>query len=366
MTAATPEVVSRSDESRAELSEDGQEPILTVQDLCVEYMTPRGPARAVDHVSFELRPGEIFGLAGESGCGKSTIAHAIMRLIKDPGFITGGSIRFRDRDVLQLSPGQLRDFRWRNVALVSQSAMNALNPVITVGSQLVDALVAHEKLSHRAARVRAAELFQLVGIEPRRLRSFAHQLSGGMRQRSIIAMALALNPDVLIMDEPTTALDVVVQRDILQQIEDLQAKLGFAILFITHDLSLLVEMSTRISVMYAGKLVEVAPADELLDQPLHPYTVGLMNSFPSIDGENRRLEGIPGQPPDLVSPPSGCRFHPRCPRCVRDDLELYRLQTSAQPVLKEVSPGHWVACHLYRGEDAVPLTGASPPGAGLS
>jgi peptide/nickel transport system ATP-binding protein len=325
----------------------GSDAILEIRDLCVDYMTPRGPAHAVDHVSFSLTSGEIFGLAGESGCGKSTIAHAIMRLIKDPGFITGGSLRFRDRDVLKLSGSQLRQFRWRKVSLVSQSAMNALNPVIPIGAQLVDALQAHEKMSDRQARARATELFELVGIEPRRLKSFSHQLSGGMRQRAVIAMALALNPEVLIMDEPTTALDVVVQRDILQQIQDLQARFGFAILFITHDLSLLVELSNRIAVMYAGKLVEISPADELLEHPYHPYTVGLMNSFPSIDGEKTRLEGIPGSPPDLVQPPNGCRFNPRCPKCVRDNVELYRLQTTVQPELKEMSPGHWVACHLY-------------------
>ncbi len=322
--------------------------LLAVTGLSVEYLTPRGPARAVQDVSFSLRPGEILGLAGESGCGKSTIAHATMRLIKDPGFITAGSIRFRDVEVLNMSSGALRDFRWRRVALVSQSAMNALNPVLPVGTQIVDALMAHERIGRRQARRRAEELFELVGIEPRRLRSYAHQLSGGMRQRSIIAMALALNPEVLIMDEPTTALDVVVQRDILQQIEDLQARFGFAILFITHDLSLLVELSTRIAVMYAGRLVEVAPAEELLMRPLHPYTKGLMNSFPSIDGANERLEGIPGAPPDLVSPPSGCAFHPRCPSCTGEDRSLYRLQTSSRPELQEVAPNHWVACHLYR------------------
>lgn len=335
--------------------------ILSVSDLCVQYMTPRGPARAVDHVSFSLRPGEIFGLAGESGCGKSTIAHAIMRLIKEPGFITGGQIRFGDRDVLAMQGNELRQFRWRKISLVSQSAMNALNPVISVGAQLVDALIAHEKLSHGQARERAAELFKLVGIEPRRLRSFPHQLSGGMRQRSIIAMALALSPDVLIMDEPTTALDVVVQRDILQQIEDLQSRFGFAILFITHDLSLLVEMSTRIAVMYAGRIVESAPAAELLEQPLHPYTIGLMSSFPSIDGENRRLEGIPGAPPDLVSPPKGCRFHSRCPRYTPDDAPLYRLQTTVQPTLQEVSPGHFVACHLFPDGARVDSSAATRP-----
>lgn len=352
--SAAPELQS---DVQAHFKHDASESLLEVAELSVQYMTPRGPARAVDRVSFALKPGEILGLAGESGCGKSTIAHALMRLIKDPGRITGGRIRFRGRDVLAMGAQELRDFRWRKIALVSQSAMNALNPVIPVGTQIVDALMAHEKMSHRRAVARASELFELVGIDPGRLKSYAHQLSGGMRQRTMIAMALALNPEVLIMDEPTTALDVVVQRDILQQIEDLQERFGFAILFITHDLSLLCELSTRIAVMYAGRLVELAPADELLDNPLHPYTLGLMNSFPSIDGENKRLEGIPGAPPDLVSPPRGCRFNPRCPRCRRDDAHLYRLQTSAQPLLEEVSPGHWVACHLYPQPELNPTSG---------
>ena len=334
-------------ERSPKVEEDREEPILTIQDLCVEYMTDRGPARAVDHVSLALASGEVMGLAGESGCGKSTLAHSIMRLIKEPGRITGGSITFRGSDVLSMSQSQLREFRWRKVALVSQSAMNALNPVISIGAQMTDSLMAHERVSHRQARERAEELFDLVGIDHRRLKSFAHQLSGGMRQRAMIAMALTLNPEVLIMDEPTTALDVVVQRDILQQIEDLQLRFGFAVLFITHDLSLLVEISDRLGVMYAGTLVELAPAAELLDHPLHPYTRGLMNSFPSIEGPKTRLEGIPGSPPDLVTPPTGCRFHPRCPECLQTKVELFRLQTTVHPDLREVSKGHFVACHLY-------------------
>ena len=314
--------------------------LLDVRNLTVDYLTPRGAARAVDHVSFALAPGEVFGLAGESGCGKSTIAHAIMRLIKPPGQISGGQMLFQGRDILTMSSDQLQDFRWRQASIVFQSAMNALNPVINLGEQLSDAILAHEKMPKRQALERTAELFKLVGIDSRRLRSFPHELSGGMRQRAVIAMALALNPEMIIMDEPTTALDVVVQRDILQQIEDLQAQFGFSILFITHDLSLLVEFSTRIAIMYAARIVELAPAGELFQRPYHPYTVGLMNSFPSIRGEKKKLQGIPGTPPDLVVPPPACRFAERCPHVMAECNRVY-------PPLHEATPGHWVACHLY-------------------
>ncbi len=320
--------------------------LLAVEGLTVDYLTPRGPARAVDNVSFAVAPGEVFGLAGESGCGKSTIAHAIMRLIKPPGEISGGRIMFQGRDVMAMSAHELQSFRWQQVSIVFQSAMNSLNPVINLGAQLSDAILAHQKMSKRDALERAADLFKLVGIESRRLKSFPHELSGGMRQRAVIAMALALNPRMIIMDEPTTALDVVVQRDILQQIEDLQSQFGFSILFITHDLSLLVEFSTRIAIMYAGRIVELAPAGELFGQPYHPYTVGLMHSFPSISGEKKQLQGIPGTPPDLVTPPPGCRFAPRCAHAMSECLRVY-------PPLREVSPGHWAACHLYN-EGAAP------------
>ncbi|MGI8827844.1 MAG: ABC transporter ATP-binding protein [Chloroflexota bacterium] len=322
-------------------------PLLDVRDLTVDYLTPRGPARAVDHMSFSIGKGEIFGLAGESGCGKSTAAHAIMRLTKPPGRISGGQILFGGKDVMSMSERSMLDFRWSRVSIVFQSAMNALNPVLSIGSQIADAIRAHEKMSKSQAWDRAAELFDLVGIDTHRLRSFPHELSGGMRQRAVIAMAMALKPELIILDEPTTALDVVVQRDILQQIEDLQAKLGFSILFITHDLSLLVEVSTNIAVMYGGKIVEQARAADLFDEPLHPYTVGLMNSFPSITGPRERLEGIPGTPPELTTPPRGCLFSPRCPQCTQTNPKLLHLQTQVEPVLCEVRPGHFVACHLY-------------------
>jgi peptide/nickel transport system ATP-binding protein len=318
----------------------GGQDLLQVRNLSVDFYTPRGPARAVDNVSFSVAPGEVFGLAGESGCGKSTVAHSIMRLIKSPGQIVGGELIFKGRDILSLSTDELQHFRWSEISIVFQSAMNALNPVMTLGDQLCDAIRAHQSISKKQAMERSAELFDLVGIAAIRLRSFPHELSGGMRQRSVIAMALALNPSLVIMDEPTTALDVVVQRDILQQIEDLQARLGFSILFITHDLSLLVEFSTRLAIMYAARIAEFAPSAELFSHPMHPYTVGLMNSFPSIRGEKKHLQGIPGTLPDLVQPPFGCRFAPRCPR-------VMSRCTSIDPLLREVTPGHWVACHLY-------------------
>lgn len=305
----------------------------------MEYLTGRGPVKAVDGVSFSILPGEVIGLAGESGSGKSTIAHAIMRILHPPALITGGQAFFAGHDILEMEESELEEFRWQNIAIVFQSAMNALNPVMRVRDQLLDVML-HHGLPKASAMERAVRLFDLVGIDPRRLDAYPHQLSGGMRQRVVIAIALALNPDMLIMDEPTTALDVVVQKDILQQISVLREKLGFSILFITHDLSLLVAISTQIAIMYAGGIVEKAPARELFDNPLHPYTLGLMNSFPSISGSRHPLTGIPGSPPDLVSPPSGCRFHPRCSKAME-------VCSQRAPMTRTMSADHSIACHLY-------------------
>ena len=215
-----------------------------------------------------------------------------------------------------------------------------------VGDQFVDMMRAHERISKRGALARAGELFDVVGIDARRVRAYPHELSGGMRQRVVIAMALALNPELLIMDEPTTALDVVVQREILQQVRELQQQLGFAVLFITHDLSLLLEFAHRIAIMYAGEIVEEAPAAAFQTSALHPYSIGLMRSFPPLTGPLEHMTGIPGSPPDLASPPEGCRFNPRCSFCTPDDSDLYRLQTTVRPRLHEVTPAHFVACHL--------------------
>jgi peptide/nickel transport system ATP-binding protein len=322
------------------------EVLLELDELVVDYLEPDRPLRAVDHVNLTIRAGEIVGLAGESGCGKTTTANAILSILQPPAEVTGGRIRFRGVDVVGLSEKARRRYRWRNVSMVFQSAMSALNPVMRVGDQFVDMMKAHERVSKRDALERAGDLLNLVGIDRGRVRAYPHELSGGMRQRVIIAMALALEPELVIMDEPTTALDVVVQREILQEVQQLQRELGFAVLFITHDLSLLLEFADRVAIMYAGEIVELAESQELFTNSLHPYSVGLLESFPPLSGPIDRLAGIPGSPPDLADPPSGCRFHPRCPHCRADDAALFARQTAERPLLKPVAPGHLVACHL--------------------
>jgi peptide/nickel transport system ATP-binding protein len=316
-------------------------PVLDIRDFSVVYRTPGGDVRAVDNVNLALHPGEVVGLAGESGSGKSTLAYGACRLLRPPALITGGSIQYAGRrlaspaDVLKMRPDELKRLRWREIAIVFQSAMNALNPVLNVRDQLLDVIHAHLKMNREEAREKAATLLDLVGIPRTRLRAYPHELSGGMRQRVMIAMALATDPEVVIMDEPTTALDVVVQRDILAQIVELKETLGFSILFITHDLSLLLELADRIAVMYAGQLMEVGTAGEIHREPSHPYTKGLLNSFPSLRGPRRDLAGIPGSPPDLRNPPPGCPFLPRCDygtdACTSVDMSLAKVTSSADP-----------------------------------
>lgn len=324
-----------------------KEALIQIQDLNVEYRTVRGAVRAVENVSFDLYANEVFGLAGESGCGKTTVANAITRLLKPPAYITGGRILFREIDILRMSPEVLRAFRWDQLSIVFQSAMNALNPVLTIGNQIIDAMQAHQSISYEQARGHAKQLLRTVGIDIKRVDSYPHQLSGGMRQRAVIAIALALNPELIIMDEPTTALDVVVQKQILQEIKDLRDQFGFSILFITHDLSLLVEISDRIGIMYAGKLVESGPSLDIFADPKHPYTDRLMNSFPTVYGPRRELLGIPGAPPDLIDPPAGCRFHPRCELAI--DGECDRII----PPLIRIGGERDVACHLIKEAEAV-------------
>jgi peptide/nickel transport system ATP-binding protein len=319
------------------------EPILSVRDLCVDYITPAGPVRALDHVSLDLAPGEVVGVAGESGCGKSTMAQAILRILPPPAVISGGQVIFEGRDLLAMGEDELRRTRWERIAMVFQSAMDALNPVLTVGEQIADTLQAHGAApSRRAARARAAELLRMVGIQPDRLESFPHQLSGGMRQRVGIAIALALDPALLILDEPTTALDVIVEREILEEIQGLQRMRGFAVMFITHDLTRMLQFANRVAVFYAARLVEVAPAGELRSSARHPYTQGLLRAFPSVHGGDVELSSIPGSPPSLRSPPRGCRFHPRCDRAVDACRER-------EPELVQLGPGHAAACHLVTG-----------------
>jgi peptide/nickel transport system ATP-binding protein len=319
------------------------EVVLRVSHLSVEYAGPR-PTRAVRDVSFELRRGEMLGIVGESGSGKTTLAYALARLLLPPAELTGGTITFSGTDVLGLAGEALREFRWSKISMVFQSAMNALNPVTSIGKQFNDIFAAHRPDMGTAERhQRARELLAMVGIDAQRVHSFPHELSGGMRQRVMIAMALALEPELIIMDEPTTALDVVVQREILDEIERLREELGFSVIFITHDLSLLLEVTDWLAVMYAGEFVEYAPAAEASAAPAHPYTRGLLGSFPDMRGERRELSGIPGIPPDLREDFTGCPYRPRCP-------SAFEPCGSARPRLSQLPgrPDGWlVACHLH-------------------
>jgi peptide/nickel transport system ATP-binding protein len=317
------------------------EPILEVQDLSVDYLTDRGAVRAVDDVSFALGPGEFLGIVGESGCGKSTLLFAIAQLLAPPAEIAAGHVTFHGQSLVGLTDRQLAALRWKDLSVVMQSAMNALNPTKSIGSQFKDALRAHGVGSRSEIADRSAEVLRMVGIDPVHLKSYPHQLSGGMRQRSMIAMAMLFTPDLVIMDEPTSALDVVAQRSLMVQIKELQQQLGFAIVFVTHDMSLVSHFSDRLMVMYAGQVAEAGATRKVFDAPKHPYSAGLLDAFPSIRGPKVPLTGIPGRPPDLARPPAGCRFAPRCPqvmdRCSASAPELYLVD------------GVDVRCLLYDG-----------------
>ncbi|GGR10220.1 dipeptide/oligopeptide/nickel ABC transporter permease/ATP-binding protein [Deinococcus ruber] len=317
------------------------EALLSIQHLDVGYVTRNGTVRAVRNVSLDVAPGEFLGLAGESGCGKSTLAFAATRLLDPPGAVLDGAVSLAGRDLLALTPEQLRQVRWKEFSLVFQASMNVLNPVLKIREQVYDAMQAHGITDKVKLDARARELFRLVGIREEYLDSYPHQLSGGMKQRVVIAIALALEPKLIVMDEPTTALDVVVQRQILQEISEVRRRLGISIVFITHDLSLLVEMSDRVAIMYAGEIVEQAPAHELYAQPAHPYTQQLMNAFPPMTGARERRSGIPGRPPALSETITGCPFFARCTKHMPGICDVKPLQTF------ELNAAHSVACFLY-------------------
>ncbi|HEY2553491.1 MAG TPA: ABC transporter ATP-binding protein [Streptosporangiaceae bacterium] len=303
--------------------------VLDVESLTVDYLTQRGRVRAVEDVSFSVDRGEFLGIVGESGCGKSTLLFAIAQLLTPPAEITGGRVLFKGTNLVGLTDSALATTRWRDMSVVMQSAMNALNPVKTIGSQFKDAMRAHGVRSPAEIADRSAEVLRMVGIDPLHLRSYPHQLSGGMRQRSMIAMAMLFTPELVIMDEPTSALDVVAQRSLMVQIKELQRQLGFAIIFVTHDMSLVSHFSDRLMVMYAGQVAELGPTRRVFDSPLHPYSAGLLEAFPSIRGPRVPLTGIPGSPPDLAQEAEGCRFAPRCPqvldRCRTTTVPLYQV-----------------------------------------
>jgi len=314
-------------------------PLLDVSDLSVAYGTAAGDVHALDGVSFQVMAGETLGLVGESGCGKTTVGRALIKVMPANARISGGAIRFRGQDLVPMTHEEMRAVRWREIAVVPQSAMNALNPVFRVGRQIEVVIRQHERIGKAEARRRAEELFRLVKIDPERLDHFPHQFSGGMRHRALVAMALALKPSLLLADEPTTALDVVTQDRIFSRIRALQRESGASMLLITHDMGLVAENCDRVAVMYAGRIVETAPTKILFGEPVHPYTLGLKNAFPSTTRpKNETLIAIAGAPPVLRDPPPGCRFAPRCPfaleRCYKED-----------PPLVEIAPGHSAACH---------------------
>jgi len=300
----------------------------------------------VDDVTFSVASGGTLGLVGESGCGKTTIAKAIMRLLPKNGEITGGRILLKGRELVDLPMDEVRKYRWEEIAMISQSAMNALNPVARVGYQLVEAMQAHRKVSRAEANRRMAEVFELVGLNLERANDYPHQFSGGMKQRAVIAMALLLEPDLIIADEPTTALDVLVQDQIILKIMELLNKLDNAMILITHDIAVVAETCERMVVMYAGKVMEHADTDAIFYNPYNPYTLGLQNAFPSVQGARKELISIPGFPPSLIDPPPGCLFAERCPFV----LPVCRQE---EPPLEEVGPEHFSACHRAADVDEI-------------
>jgi peptide/nickel transport system ATP-binding protein len=324
------------------------EPLLAIEDLSVRFDTRRGEAAALEHVSLAVPRGLNLGLVGESGCGKSTLLKAVVGVLARNARVVSGKIRWKGEDLLAVDPEEVRRVRWAGLSMITQSALNALNPVLRVGDQIVEAIQAHTPTPRRAAEARAKEMLSLVGVDPKRFREFPHQFSGGMRQRVVIAMALVLQPDLVLADEPTTSLDMIVQDQIFRRLKALQAELGFSMLLVTHDLGLVIENCDRLAVMYSGRIVEEGPTAAVVSTPFHPYTLGLRNALPRLDRMAEPI-AIPGVPPDPVALPPGCPFVPRCPfaepRCAR-----------AEPPMVAVGPDHHAACHRV---DAIPALRAA-------
>ena len=310
--------------------------LLTVENLTMHYMTRAGPVRAVDGVSFSVERGQSLGLVGESGCGKSSIATSLLKLLPDNAELVDGSVMLDGVDLVPLSELQMREYRWDRISMVFQAAMNSLDPVYRVGDQIIEALEAHYTYARQDSIERVRELYDLVGLNPAFMPRYPHEYSGGMKQRAVIAMALACEPDLVIADEPTTALDVIVQDRILREMKEVQAKLDMSMIYISHDMAVIAEVSDVVGVMYAGKIVEYGPTSTIFQSPIHPYTSALMSAFPSVKGEKRELSTLPGEPPDLIDPPSGCRFHPRCPYATEE------CRVSEPPIVRRGT--HWSAC----------------------
>ncbi|WP_118135473.1 ABC transporter ATP-binding protein [Oceanicella sp. SM1341] len=335
--------------------------LLSVRNLAIDYASPRGRVRAVDGISFDVPAGKVVGVVGESGCGKTTAVRALTRVMPAAASFAGGEILFEGRDIVTLPRREMRALQWRDIAYVPQSAMNALDPVWKVGRQIEEVLRKRGGMGRRAARARAGDLFEMVGLERKRLDEYPHQFSGGMRQRVSIALALALDPRLIIADEPVTALDVVIQRQVLDTFARLQAELGLSVILVTHDISVVAYVCDYVVVMYAGQVVEAGPVGEVLRRPGHPYTIGLYNAFPELAGDDRLLAPIDGAPPDLADPPSGCRFRARCPFAVSACRH-------PQPDVA-IGEGHRALCHrapeaaALRAEAARALT---PAAAGVS
>ncbi len=326
--------------------------LLDLKDVRVWYDTVSGDSKAVDGVSFSVHRNEVFGLAGESGCGKSTLVKGLLRLVRLPAYIKGGQAMFyipgdsgsaTGVDLLNLGMAEVRRLRWRHIAYIPQSAMNALNPVLRIRDQMTDAIAEHSDMSREEALRNSIEKLKMVGLDPAIAGSYPHELSGGMKQRVTIATAILLNPSMLVADEPTTALDVVVQRVILQALKDIREQLGLALLYVTHDMAVLAELADRVGIMYAGLMVEIGPAVSVFKDPLHPYTKGLLITVPKVGGERRRVEGFQGRVPSPLEWPVGCHFHPRC----REAMDVCR---EVEPQLVEVKPERFVACHLVQGQ----------------